>query len=132
MNIIKNKTIKNESASLWTSFLDPSFNDPYMMYKDKISFQLENMIVNIEKELMLSNPEYKPSTAREMAIYLIMERMLVIQHEYAPKSMTTMVASLLLDLPNLNEFRFELFEKVRNSIQKPKPSFFEYVKKIFK
>ncbi len=95
----------------WTSFLHKDFQDPYVVFKDNIAFQLEGIIVKIENDLMRVNKDYTPDIARKMAICLVMEQMLVIQHENAPSTLNAMVVSLFTELPGVKDFRIDFYEK---------------------
>ncbi len=108
----------------WTSFLKKDFQDPYAVYKDGIAFQLENIIVKVENELLKSNKDYTTEIARKMAICLVMEQMLIIQNETAPSTLNTMVANLFTELPGLKDFRIDIYEKFREGMVPKKKSWF--------
>lgn len=105
------KEAVNDGMWGWTSFLHKDFQDPYVVFKDNIAFQLENIIVNIENELLRVNKDYTPEIARKMAICLVVEQILVIQHENAPSTMNAMVVSLFTELPGLKDFRIDFYKK---------------------
>ncbi len=99
--------------SAWTVFLDPTYKDPYGIYKDNISFQLETLILKVENEILELNKDYTKPAAREMAVCLVMEQMLSLQNQYASSSMNTMAISLFSELPGLKDFRMEILEKAK-------------------
>lgn len=100
--------MKTTTNSIWTKFLNKEYDDPFSIYKDNVSYQLELLILNIENELLSKEPSYTKEVARKMAICMVMEQMLAIQYEYTPQSMEAMTIALLTDLPKLKDFRHEL------------------------
>lgn len=115
---MKNKEKTYEEGWGWTSFLHPEFQDPYAVYKDSIAFQLENIIVRVEGDLLKSNKDYTQEIARKMAICLVMEQMLVIQNDNAPSTQNAMVAALFSELPGLKDFRIDIYEGISGKLKK--------------
>jgi len=113
--------------SPWTVFLDPTYKDPYGIYKDSISFQLETLILKVENEILELNKDYTKPAARQMAVCLVMEQMLSLQNQYASSTMNTMVASLFAELPGLHDFRMEILEKAKELERKK-----SWLEKFFK
>lgn len=102
------KNMKTTTNSIWTKFLNKEYNDPFSIYKDNVSYQLELLILSVENELLSKEPSYTKEVARKMSICMVMEQMLAIQYEYTPQSMEAMTIALLTDLPKLKDFRHEL------------------------
>ena len=100
--------MKTTTNSIWTKFLNKEYNDPFSIYKDNVSYQLELLILSVENELLSKEPSYTKEVARKMSICMVMEQMLAIQYEYTPQSMEAMTIALLTDLPKLKDFRHEL------------------------
>lgn len=134
------KINKTKYTSPWTKFIfsgEKVTEDPYAMYKDKIQFQLENLIVSISKELLdykqLDNNKNfeNPIQANKAAICLIMEQMLAIQYQHTPKEQSIMVTELFAHLPALMDFKIDLLETMQVKLQK-KPTLFDKCKQYFK
>lgn len=103
----------SQTTSPWTKFLGSEselMNDKYLMYKDNIMFQCENMVSGVAKELMQANPELTSQDANAGAISLVMEQMLALQYEHTPDKQATMVSELMLCLPTLKDFRVDFMQ----------------------
>lgn len=115
--------VDNEKVWDWTSFLDKDFKDPYVNFKNNISLELKDVILKVEQELLNASIGYTPEIARKMAICLVMEQMLVIQHENIPSSLDAMVVSLFAQLPGVKNFRIDFYEKsVKAGMEEQKKS----------
>lgn len=125
MNKFNGINVDSYNTSPWVSaLLNDKNKDPYDLFKDSIALMLETYALKIQNELMNAHPTYTKETAFKMAICLMMERMLVIQNEHAPKSLESMVTSLFIELPSLKDLRSEIIAQARVEVQKTKKKSF--------
>ena len=125
MNKFNGINVDSYNTSPWVSaLLNDKNKDPYDLFKDSIALMLETYALKIQNELMNAHPTYTKETAFKMAICLMMERMLVIQNEHAPKSLESMVTSLFIELPSLKDLRSEIIAQARVEVQTTKKKSF--------
>ena len=97
----------------WISCFDNNAEDPFHMFKDNLSLDLETHINKVANQLHNQLPRTSIKDAQNLAINLIMERLLVLQKEYTPQSQKSMVINLFSHLPELKDFRHEVIEEAQ-------------------
>lgn len=107
-----------DENNVWTRHLDQNTKDIYDNYKESINFKLTNLTATIAHELMSSGLDYTPEVANKMAINLLMEQLLSLQYEHAPASQKVMVVNLFVALPEAQDIRMELMEKLNENLKK--------------
>ena len=85
----------------WTNYLNTQYDDPYESFKDHILTKCEDTIGLITKELLEGDKTYTPDIAKKMAIALVIEQMLLIQHQNSPEQQKAMVQTLFIELPSV-------------------------------
>lgn len=116
----------NSNWTPWISCFDNKVEDPFHMFKDNVSLDLEIQINKIANTLHEEFPKISIKDSQNLAINIIMERLLVLQKEYTPQSQKSMLINLFSHLPELKEFRLEMI----NNAQK-KVTFIYKIKKLF-
>lgn len=97
----------------WISCFNNDLKDPFHMFKDNISLELEIHISKLANELNNQLPRTSMKDSQSLAINLIMERLLILQKEYTPQSQKSMVINLFSFLPELRNFRGEIIQKAQ-------------------
>lgn len=97
----------------WISCFDNNAEDPFHMFKDNVSLDLETHINKVANQLHDQLPRSSRKDAQNLAINLIMERLLVLQKEYTPQSQKSMVINLFSHLPDLKDFRHEIIDEAQ-------------------
>ena len=122
---------KRLTNSIWTEFLEEK-QGMYDAYKDLIEYRLEGMIADIIKEMCTSFPEHKnKDDIKLVAVNTVMQQMLMIQRKNSPLAFKAMVIALFSDLPEIDEFRFELIQTATDKAIKNN-SLWNKIKKLFK
>ena len=98
------------------------------IYEPKeISFELEQHITKVANQIHAQQPTSSMKDCQNLAINLLIERLLVLQKEYTPQSQRSMVINLFSYLPELKDFRYEMIAEARK-----KNSLFSKIKSFFK
>lgn len=100
----------------WISCFDNNAEDPFHMFKDVISLELEEHITKVANQLHEQLPRTSRKDAQNLAINLIMERLLVLQKEHTPQSQKSMIINLFSYLPELKDFRYDVIEEAQSRI----------------
>ena len=103
----------NSNWHPWISCFDNKAEDPFHMFKDQLSLDLETHINKVANQLHDQLPRTSRKDAQNLAINLIIERLLVLQKEYTPQSQKSMVINLFSHLPDLQDFRHEIVEEAQ-------------------
>lgn len=111
----------------WISCFNNNANDPFHMFKDVISLDLEEQITKVANQLEKDIPNIARKDAQNIAINMIMERLLILQKEHTPQSQKTMLINLFSYLPEMKEFRHQFIKET-----KAQNSLFYKIKKMFK
>lgn len=111
----------------WVSCFNNDLEDPFHMFKDNVSLELELHISKVANELQNQLPRTSMKDSQNLAINIIMERLLVLQKEHTPQSQKSMVINLFSYLPDLKDFRYDVIEKAQE-----RTSFIYRFKKLFK
>lgn len=111
----------------WISCFDNNSEDPFHMFKDVITLELEQHITKVANQLQEQLPRTSHKDAQNLAINLLMERLLVLQKEYTPQSQKSMVINLFSYLPELKDFRYDVIEEAQS-----RSGWFFKVKQFFK
>lgn len=106
----------NSDWSPWISCFDNKAEDPFHMFKDNVSLDLEIQINKVANQLHQELPKVSRKDSQNLAINIIMERLLVLQKEYTPQSQKSMVINLFSHLPELKEFRYDMIEKAQEKV----------------
>jgi len=96
------------------------------MFKDVISLELEQHIAKVANQLQEQLPRTSRKDAQNLAINLIMERLLVLQKEHTPQSQKSMIINLFSYLPELKDFRYDVIEEAQS-----RTGFFYKIKYFF-
>jgi hypothetical protein len=102
------------TKSPWISCFDNKSEDPWHMFKDIISLKLEEHITKVANQIHEQHPKMSQKDAQNLAINLLMERLLVLQKEHTPESQKAMIINLFIYLPELKDFRSEVIQEVRS------------------
>ena len=106
----------------WTKHLNQSsFDENYENYKESINIKLTQCLSDITNELMQANLGYTPEVANKMAINLLMEQLLSLQYQHTPESQKAMVVNLFVEMPEIQDIRFELVGEIKESLKNQKP-----------
>lgn len=99
-------------------FLDFMFHnnqeDPFHMFKDVISLELEHHINKVANQIKEQHSDTSLKDAQHLAINLIMERLLVLQKEYTPESQQSMIINLFSYSPELKDFRHKMIKDAQS------------------
>lgn len=98
----------------WISCFDNSVEDPFHMFKDVISLELEQQITKVANQIHSQLPQTSRKDAQNLAINLIMERLLVLQKEHTPQSQKAMIINLFSYLPELKDFRYDMIKEAQS------------------
>lgn len=104
------------SQSVWTRFLRKEEVDPYAHYNDQINMRCHEIISQSIHDLQMEHPDASQESIQKMAINLVMAQMLELQYHIAPDSQTAMVASLLEDLPQMQDFRTQFIGDIQQHV----------------
>lgn len=118
---------ENSHYTPWISCFDTNTDDPFYLFKDNISFELEQHITKVANQIHAQQPTSSMKDCQNLAINLLIERLLVLQKEYTPQSQRSMVINLFSYLPELKDFRYEMIAEARK-----KNSLFSKIKSFFK
>lgn len=95
----------------WISCFNNNANDPFHMFKDVIALELEQHITKVANQLEKDIPDIARKDAQNIAINMIMERLLILQKEHTPQSQKTMLINLFSYLPEMKEFRHKFVQE---------------------
>lgn len=104
------------SQSVWTRFLHKEEGDPYAHYNDQINMRCHEIISQSIHDLQTEHPDASQESIHKMAINLVMAQMLELQYQIAPDSQTAMVAALLEDLPQMEDFRTQFVGDIQQHV----------------
>lgn len=98
----------------WISCFDNNADDPFHMFKDVITLDLEEHINKVANQLKKEVPHMARKDAQNIAINMLMERLLVLQKEHTPQSQKSMVINLFRYLPELKDFRHDFIKETKS------------------
>ncbi len=91
--------------SPWTDYLYPKDEDPSLEFRELVMLDCEELVARTTASLLEACPGEDPQDTQRIAICIVMERMLALQHAYTPDMQEHMVKSLIAGLPELAEIR---------------------------
>ena len=106
----------DQKPSPWISCFDDTVEDPFHLFKDGVSLDLETHINKVANQIFDKHPGSSRKNTQSLAINLIMERLLVLQREYSPVSQTSMVYHLFSTMPELADIRNEVIQKAQERV----------------
>lgn len=118
---------ENTHYTPWISCFDSNTEDPFYLFKDNISFELEQHITKVANQIHEQQPTSSMKDCQNLAINLLIERLLVLQKEYTPQSQRSMIINLFSYLPELKDFRYEIIQEAQK-----KNNLFSKLKSFFK
>lgn len=98
----------------WISCFDNNADDPFHMFKDLICLNLEEHINKVANQLQKDVPHIARKDAQNIAINMLMERLLILQKEHTPQSQKSMIINLFSYLPELKDFRYEFVKQTQS------------------
>lgn len=116
----------------WISCFDNNSEDPFHMFKENITLELEIHLTKVANQIHFASPKTDLKDAQNLAINMLIERLLVLQKEHTPQSQKSMVINLFSYLPELKDFRHEVIEEAQErttivyKIKKFFKKFFKY------
>lgn len=121
-----NNEINNDVDNIWLNIFKEK-DDIYYKSNELISLNLEKQIISIANDMKEQYPQSSRDDCYKMAINLIIQRLLILQRQYANDSFKAMVINLFCFLPECEEFRFDLITQAKKT-----NSFSYKIKKLFK